>query len=56
MKNEIISELSVTEKEQRIKWIIQPLPEIQADTGIIRQVWINLVSNAIKDLRTINNL
>jgi len=35
-----------------IKWAIHPLPEIKADPSMIRQVWINLISNAVKYSRT----
>jgi signal transduction histidine kinase len=31
-----------------IEWAIQPLPDIKGDINAIRQVWINLISNAIK--------
>lgn len=31
-----------------IEWIVQPLPEMKGDINLIRQVWINLISNAIK--------
>ena len=33
---------------QAIKWNIAPLPVIKGDMNAIRQVWINLISNAIK--------
>lgn len=31
-----------------IKWAIHPLPTVKADVSMIRQVWINLISNAVK--------
>ncbi len=45
----IIDELSNTNKEPKtIHWNIYDLPPVQADLNTIRQVWINLISNAIK--------
>lgn len=32
----------------RVHWILHPLPQVLADVNTIRQVWINLISNAIK--------
>jgi signal transduction histidine kinase len=32
----------------RIHWKIEPLPVVPANANMIRQVWINLISNAIK--------
>ena len=42
----------LSEAEGRvIDWQIGALPEVQADVGLFRQVWINLFSNAIKFTR-----
>ena len=35
-------------KDGKIEWNIQQLPEVMGDMNAIRQVWINLISNAIK--------
>ncbi|MCP4424330.1 MAG: response regulator [Chloroflexi bacterium] len=35
-------------KERNIKWKIGPLPFIQGDAALLRQVWVNLISNAVK--------
>jgi PAS domain S-box-containing protein len=45
---EVIEQLKATSKNPDLQWIIEPLPVVNADIGTIRQVWINLVSNAIK--------
>jgi len=45
MVSEIVRELDNTGK---IDWFIQLLPPISGDANTIRQVWINLISNAIK--------
>jgi len=46
MVNEIVNEL--TQEGNKIGWNILTLPFVQADANTIRQVWINLISNAIK--------
>ena len=49
MVNEIVDELSQQNKRNAvIHWNIQSLPFVNADRNTIRQVWINLISNAIK--------
>ncbi len=49
MVNEIVDELSQQNKRDAvIHWNIQSLPFVNADRNTIRQVWINLISNAIK--------
>lgn len=45
---DIITELSYNGIESRIEWKIHHLPELRGDANTIKQVWINLVSNAIK--------
>ena len=47
MVKEVINEFASNE-EHSIEWLIQPLPHINADTQTLRQVWVNLISNAIK--------
>jgi PAS domain S-box-containing protein len=37
---------------RRINWKIAALPEIEADAAMLRQVWVNLVNNAVKYSRT----
>lgn len=37
---------------RRIRWKITALPEVDADASMLRQVWMNLVGNAIKYTRT----
>ncbi len=45
---EIIEELDNKDVGFPVKWILSPLPVTKADIAAIRQVWINLISNAIK--------
>ncbi len=48
MIREIIGDLAPENGERHIQWVIQPLPPVKADINTIRQVWVNLISNAIK--------
>jgi PAS domain S-box-containing protein len=41
-------ELTSNENTSRIKFIVNEIPAITGDLNLIKQVWINLVSNAIK--------
>ena len=45
MVKEVVHELDVA---KNIDWNIRPLPGICGDNNTIRQVWINLIANAIK--------
>jgi len=45
----IIDELNLNHRgDKTINWIIHPLPFITADIAAMKQVWINLISNAVK--------
>jgi PAS domain S-box-containing protein len=46
---EIIDGLDRKElRANKINWVVHNLPPVNADLNIIRQVWVNLISNAIK--------
>ena len=47
--NEIAGDLERNERNgKKVNWVIHDLPASNADINTIRQVWINLVSNAVK--------
>lgn len=49
MVDEIISETERKENNaKKINWVIHSLPPVMADISTIKQVWINLISNAVK--------
>ena len=48
MAKSIYHEVIGNEKPKNISFTVEPLPEIIADTTLIRQVWQNLIGNAIK--------
>jgi light-regulated signal transduction histidine kinase (bacteriophytochrome) len=47
----VISELKSEAEHRQIEWVIQPLPEVEADPALLRQVMVNLISNALKYTR-----
>jgi light-regulated signal transduction histidine kinase (bacteriophytochrome) len=44
----VFCELATTEEQRRIDLIIDPLPLTIGDSLLIRQVWTNLIANALK--------
>jgi signal transduction histidine kinase len=50
--SEMVSEVRESLASQydftRIQWALQPLPTARANANMIRQVWMNLITNAIK--------
>lgn len=47
MVKEIINGLQNNDTA-KVEWVIHPMKDILADANMIRQVWINLISNAVK--------
>ena len=45
---EILRDFQADAKGQAINWKIGPLPEVYGDSAMLRQVFINLISNAFK--------
>lgn len=48
----IIEDLSLDIKDRKIEWKLPELPAVQADSSLLRQVFINLICNALKYTRT----
>lgn len=48
---EVLRELEPSTANRKIEWRIDPLPVIQCDRGLMKQVLANLLSNAIKYTR-----
>ena len=45
---EVIQEMGDDLRDRKIKWEIGHLPDVQADRAMLKQVWVNLISNALK--------
>ncbi|HEY3760149.1 MAG TPA: ATP-binding protein [Verrucomicrobiae bacterium] len=45
---ECISEMAQDLQGRAIEWDISPMPEVNADRPMLKQVWVNLISNAVK--------
>lgn len=44
----IVSDLTSLMEDRQIEWEISDLPSVKVDKGLIRQVWANLIGNAVK--------
>ena len=52
--HEAVDALQMETSARQIIWKIGDLPEVEADPAMLRQVWINLVANAVKYTRPRN--
>ncbi|HKS37855.1 MAG TPA: PAS domain S-box protein [Verrucomicrobiae bacterium] len=48
---EVIREMARDTQGRNIEWKVGPLPEAQVDRAMLKQVWVNLLSNAAKYTR-----
>lgn len=48
MANDLIAVIKEEEKERDIQFIVHPIPNIPGDNTLLKQVWINLITNAVK--------
>ncbi len=48
---ELVQGLALEMQEREVRWTIHPLPVVQADSILIRQVLVNLIDNALKYTR-----
>ena len=45
---DVLHDLRLDLKERQISWTIGPLPEVPGDPAMLRQVFVNLIANAVK--------
>lgn len=48
MVNSLFNEVVTVELREKVKFTVQNLPEVYGDSVMMKQVWINLLSNALK--------
>ena len=48
MAQEVFNELIAVNAKTNIDFRLHPIPEVSGDAAMMKQVWINLISNAIK--------
>jgi PAS domain S-box-containing protein len=49
--HEVIRLLAPQIGDRRLDWQIAPLPQVEGDRALLAQVWVNLISNAVKYTR-----
>ncbi len=49
---EVQAELAPDAVGRNVRWTVADLPEVTGDRALLKQVWINLLSNALKYSRT----
>jgi light-regulated signal transduction histidine kinase (bacteriophytochrome) len=48
----VIRDLGPDVENRQVQWIVKDLPKVEADPALLRQVMVNLISNALKYTRT----
>jgi light-regulated signal transduction histidine kinase (bacteriophytochrome) len=53
--NEVVDEIRMANPNRKVEFVIGPLPDCQADINLLKQVFVNLISNAVKFTRKCEN-
>jgi PAS domain S-box-containing protein len=48
---EVIAELKRDIGSRKVEWHVTPLPDMECDAGLVKQVFVNILSNAVKYTR-----
>jgi PAS domain S-box-containing protein len=46
--NEVLQAISQGDADGNVEWTVGPLPRVMGDHALLRQVWVNLLDNALK--------
>ena len=49
---EVVGEIRRETEGRQVEWEIDPLPVVTGDRSMLKQVWVNLISNAVKYTRS----